>query len=110
MSSTNETFWSDLQEAGLGIGEENVHELLGPARTLADILGNDYESMFRQDHDVVLLSFGFKYGMSGDTMHKTHKDKHWSVDLTRALPVWYCDNKRIGGMTYDAVVNLFKVS
>ncbi len=104
---TSGNFWEGLEEAGLGIGEERVDGFVGPALKLADILERTDESMFRRDHDVVLLSMGFKYGMSGETMIRTVGNDTWLVDLTTALPVWYRNNKRVGGLSYDTVVNSF---
>lgn len=98
-------FWSDLAETDL-LGEE-LEQFAVRAQTLADILKPREESMFRRPHDVVLLTLGFRYGFSGDTMHKVQGGNTWVVDLTTALPVWYCDGVRIGGMTYDDVVNQF---
>jgi hypothetical protein len=66
------------------------------------------ETPFRSGDDVCLLSFGFKYSSSGESMYKVDIDgTTWAVDISKTVPVWHRNGKRIGSMTYDEVVNIF---
>ena len=67
------------------------------------------ETPFSSRDDVILLGFGFKYSSTGQGMQKvTEGGDTWYVSLGSANPVWYKNGKRLGTMTYDEVVNLFR--
>jgi hypothetical protein len=66
------------------------------------------ETPFRPSDDVVLLSFGFHFSSDGSSMYLVEEDGDtWSVKIDDAVPIWYHNGKRIGGRSYDDVVNQF---
>ena len=62
------------------------------------------ETPFRPSDDIVLLSFGFHFSSDGTTLYR---DDGWLVDCSKPIPVWFHNGKKMGGMSYDDVVNLF---
>lgn len=68
------------------------------------------ETPFRANDDTTLLSFGFHYSAGGLGMELvTPNGDAWYVNLELSVPCWYRNGKKLGGMSYDDVVNLFKV-
>ncbi len=90
------------------IEAEDITEVL-VGYNIADIYTWE-DTPFRPSDDVVLLSFGFHYGSDGTTMYKVKLDgTTWSVTLDKGpVPQWYRNGKKIGGRSYDDVVNEFK--
>lgn len=64
------------------------------------------ETPFRPSDDVVLLSYGFKYGSDQSYMFRVSGDGSViTVRIEMATPLWYYNGACIGTRTYDEVVN-----
>jgi hypothetical protein len=66
------------------------------------------DTPFRKSDEVVLLSYGFKYSTTGEGMQKVQMDgTTWYVNITKTVPTWFKNGKKLGALSYDTVVNLF---
>jgi hypothetical protein len=83
-----------IEEIGITVGQ------------LADM--HDYEEVpFRSNDDVTLLSYGFKYQNSLMMYGRDKDNVPWTVRLDSSVPQWYRDGKKVGGLSYDRVVQMF---
>jgi hypothetical protein len=88
--------------------EQDLVDGLSLAAYAMSQLGDFEDTPFTAKDDVVLLSFGWKYGLTAATMWYTERDgTEWSVHLNHNYPLFYKNNEKIGVMMYDDVVNTF---
>lgn len=87
--------------------DEDINSALLEAESWPDLVVWT-DTPFRPSDDVVLLGFGFKFSSDLTAMFKVDEDgTTWFVKMDDAVPIWYKNGVRIGGRSYDDVVNQF---
>lgn len=90
----------------------DVEELVEDINTAlyAAMNSQDYISpMVTSRDDVVLLSFGFKFGSGPEVMWRVDSDgTEWSVDLSSNYAKFSRNREDLGTMNYDDMVSTFR--